>query len=171
MRTLTTIGRTFLAIAIVGIAFSSCKEKIEGELGEPFDKVAGLAGTWELTSFIQKDLNNPVKEERDLSSFYIQDGITPLQLTFGETDRSYSAAIEVGRNYFGTEGTWGYDDDQYPSSIYLFSETDTLTFDLGRMVREFDNTLLIELPRGCSLGTADAIETVVYKFEFARVNQ
>lgn len=173
MQLMKTMTNTLKAIAIVLIAaatFSACKEKIEGELGEPFDKVAGLNGTWELTSFIQKDLNNPIKEERDLSEFYIQEGITPLQITFNSDDRSYETAAEVGRNYFGEGGTWGYDDDQYPSSIFLFGESDTLLFDLGRMVRIFDNTLSVELPRGCSLGSASAIETVVYKFEFTRVN-
>ncbi len=170
MKTMTNTFKAFVILCITAAAFSSCKERIEGELGEPFDKVAGLNGTWELTNFIQKDLNNPVKEERDLSSFYIQDGITPLRLTFNSADRSYESAIELGRNYFGTGGSWAYDDDQYPSSIFLYGETDTLLFDLGRVVRTFDNTLSIELPRGCSLGTASAIETVVYKFEFTRVN-
>lgn len=170
MKNLKTTQKSLIALLAFALLLPACKEKIEGEIGEPYDKVAGMNGTWELTNFIQKDLNNPIKEERDLSSFYIQDGITPLQLTFDSNDRSYDVALEVGKNYFGTGGTWGFDDDLYPSNVILFDDTDTLQFDLGRMVRTFDNTLSIELPRGCDLGTADAVETVVYKFEFTRVN-
>lgn len=170
MKTLQFTQKSIIALLAFALLLPACKEKIEGEIGEPYDKVAGMNGTWELTNFIQKDLNNPVKEERDLSSFYIQGGITPLQLTFDSNDRSYDVALELGKNYFGTGGTWAFDDDLYPSIVILFDETDTLQFDLGRMVRTFDNTLSIELPRGCGLGTADATETVVYKFEFTRVN-
>ena len=46
------------ALVVVG----GCKPEISGELGEPFDKIEGMAGTWQLTAFTQQDLNSPVKE-------------------------------------------------------------------------------------------------------------
>ena len=156
-------------LLVVVVSNEGCKRTIEGELGDPFDKVKGMAGTWELRSFIQKDLNNPIKEERDLSEFYIVDGIPPLQITFGE-DRSYSVAITEGKNYFGSEGDWRFDNDEYPTFIYLENETDTLQFELGRVVREFDNELQIELPRGCDLGETNEVPTVIYRFIFNRQN-
>ena len=67
-----------MILAIVAIAFNACKPESTGELGDPFDKVAGMAGTWELSSFTQQDLNSPVKETRDLSAFYIDGTVTPL---------------------------------------------------------------------------------------------
>ena len=159
-----TALRTVLTLAMVAMAFNACKPESTGELGEPFDKVAGMTGTWELNSFTQQDLNSPVKETRDLSAFYIDGTVTPLQLTFN-ADRTYSIALEMGKNYFGEGGTWGFDDDLYPTYLELFSATDTLVYNLGGMVREFDQQLAIEYRRDCG-GTA----TNIYSFEFNRLN-
>lgn len=171
----TTSLNTSWLQALTGIllifALHGCKERINGELGEPFDKVAGMAGTWELVSFIQKDLNNPIKEERDLSQFYIVDGITPMRLSFTASDKSFEVAITEGRNFFGDNGTWYFDNDEYPTQVFLAGESDTSAFELGSVVRTFDQTLELELPRGCDLGTADESRTVVYRFTFNRVNE
>ena len=153
-----------LTLAFVAMAINACKPESTGELGDPFDKVAGMTGTWELSSFTQQDLNSPVKETRDLSAFYIDGTVTPLQLTFN-ADRTYSIALEMGKNYFGEGGTWGFDDDLYPTYLELFSTNDTLVYNLGGMVREFDQQLAIEYRRDCG-GTA----TNIYTFEFNRLN-
>ena len=164
MNTTYTSLSAALILAIVAIAFNACKPESTGELGDPFDKVAGMSGTWELSSFTQQDLNSPVKETRDLSAFYIDGTVTPLQLTFN-ADRTYSVALEMGKNYFGEGGTWGFDDDLYPTYLELFSTADTLVYNLGGMVREFDQQLAIEYRRDCG-GTA----TNIYTFEFNRLN-
>ncbi|MCH2199644.1 MAG: DUF5004 domain-containing protein [Flavobacteriales bacterium] len=163
--------RFFTLVFALTILFAGCKEEIEGELGEPFDKVAGLNGKWELTSFIQKDLNNPIKEERDLSQFYIIDGVTPLQLTFNSSDLSYTVAITEGRNYFGEGGNWRLDDPEYPTQVIMESATDTAAFDLGTIVRTFDSTMELELLRGCDVGGDNETQTVIYRFVFNRVNE
>ena len=170
------INQTGFLIAFVAIMLilSGCKPKPEGELGEPFDKVAGMLGTWGLTSFIQTDLNNPVKEERDLTSFFDDGIVTPMEITFKE-DRSYSVTIELGRNYFGDNGIWGFDDDDHPTYLVLESleidgtPSDTLQYELGAVIRTFDNTMSIEYNRLCGEG-ATAISTVVYSFNFNRIN-
>ena len=96
--------------------------------------------------------------------FYIDGTVTPLQLTFN-ADRTYSTVLEMGKNYFGEGGTWGFDDDLYPTYLELFSTNDTLVYNLGGMVREFDQQLAIEYRRDCG-GTA----TNIYTFEFNRLN-
>ena len=164
MNTTYTSLSAVLILAIVAIVFNACKPESTGELGDPFDKVAGMVSTWELSNFTQQDLNSPVKETRDLSAFYIDGTVTPLQLTFN-ADRTYSIALEMGKNYFGEGGTWGFDDDLYPTYLELFSTTDTLVYNLGGMVREFDQQLAIEYRRDCG-GTA----TNIYTFEFNRLN-
>ena len=164
MKTTYTSLTAVLIVAIVAMAINGCKPESTGELGDPFDKVAGMTGTWELSSFTQQDLNSPVKETRDLSAFYIDGTVTPLQLTFN-ADRTYSIALEMGKNYFGEGGTWGFDDDLYPTYLELFSTTDTLVYNLGGVVREFDQQLAIEYRRDCG-GTA----TNIYTFEFNRLN-
>ena len=164
MKTTYTSLSAVLTLAIMAMAINACEPESTGELGDPFDKVAGMTGTWELSSFTQQDLNSPVKETRDLSAFYIDGTVTPLQLTFN-ADRTYSIALEMGKNYFGEGGTWGFDDDLYPTYLELFSTNDTLVYNLGGMVREFDQQLAIEYRRDCG-GTA----TNIYTFEFNRLN-
>jgi len=163
MNTLKSLMLLLLSASIIG----GCREKIEGDLGGPYDKVKGMEGTWELTRFSQIDLNNPVLEERDLSEFFLVEGVTPLRLTFNGSDNSYSVQITEGKNYFGDGGTWSFDDPQYPSYLLLNDGLKEIEFELGRVVREFDTTLELDLRRGCgSDGTLT--ETVIYHFEFLR---
>ncbi len=146
------------------LLFTSCKPELKEDIGEPFDKVAGISGTWELTSFIQQDLNNPVLEERDFSDFYLTEGVDPLTITFNQDDRSYAVQIVEGKNFFGEGGTWSYDNDQYPTSLFLDDGSVENRFGLGSVVREFDNTLTIQLEKGCS----ETDLNVIYKFIFNR---
>ena len=78
-----------LPLVLASLFLWGCKPTTEGEIGDPFDKVQGMMGTWELSSFTQQDLNSPVKETRDLSAFFIDGVSTPIQLTFHE-DRTYA---------------------------------------------------------------------------------
>lgn len=149
---------------VVLLFFSSCKPDIPSDPGEPFDKVAGLNGTWVLHSFIQQDLNNPIKEERDLSKYYVVEGTNPLSITFNASDKSYSIDITEGKNFFGDGGEWNFDNDQYPSFVTLESGSETNVFGLGSVVREFDNTLTLQLEKGCS----ETELNVIYKFIFER---
>ena len=161
-----------ISLFILGLAViaSSCKPEVEGELGEPFDKVAGMSGTWELSTFLQKDLNNPIKEERDLSMVYINGVDQPLRLTFDATERTYQVEITNGRNFFGTDGTWSFDNDQYPTTLILDNATEVLEMNLGSVVRTFDNELSIELDKACINTEGDITQTVIYIFNFNRIN-
>ena len=158
------------SIALLVLAFVGCKPELKGELGEPFDKVQGMSGTWELSSFIQKDLNNPIKEERDLSQFYINGIDAPMSLEMSASDRAFSVDIINGKNFFGQEGTWMFDDDEFPTVIFFDNGVAILEFKLGRVVRPFDNTLSIELDRQCINAEGDELDTVVYIFNFNRVS-
>ena len=152
----------FLAVLCT---MAGCKERIEGELGTAFDKVAGMSGDWELTAFTQTDLNNPVQETRDLTSLYTVGATNPLTLTF-EEEGSYSVELEQGKNYFGEGGNWTFDDLNYPTYLVLHTGTDTLQFNLGAVVRPFDQTMSIEIRKGCA-----STETVIYSFDFNRKSE
>ena len=158
-----TLWSFFIATCMTGV-WTGCKPETNGEIGEPFDKVRGMIGTWELTAFTQKDMNSPVKELRDLSAFFIDGMVTPLQLTFDE-NRNYTVALELGKNYFGEGGSWGFDDEQYPTYLELYTPSDTIAYNLGGMVREFDQQMKIEYRRSCG-----STATNIYTFEFIRLN-
>lgn len=162
---ITTIALTMsLCLGWLG-----CKPDLQGELGDPFPKFEGMIGVWQLGNFAQQDLQSPLKEIRDLSSVYIDGQVTPLQLSLNE-DLSYSVAIEKGRNYFGTTGTWGLDDPDYPTKLILHAmdelgmPSDTFVYDLGAVVRPHDNLLDIVYDRPC-----DGDDVLAYTFSFNRL--
>jgi hypothetical protein len=156
-----------LIISVVTL-FSACRPDLKGELGTPSDKVAGLAGTWKVSKFSQVDLNNPIQEERDLTEFYVVDGQQILTLEFNGGDRTYNVIPGAGRNFFGTGGTWSFDNNDAPSTLILQNATETIELPLGAMVREFDNELSIDVPRFCEDGSGNRTNTVIYKFRFTR---
>ena len=162
MKTYKSIVAFVFAVALL----AGCKPEIKGELGTPSDKVAGMGGTWQLTSFRQQDPNNPVLEERDMSQFYIVEGITPMQLTLDVPTRTYTVAITQGKNFFGDSGTWQLDDEVAPSNITLMNATDTITMNLGNMVMPNTDTFGLEYHRVCS---SDQFKNVIYKFNFTRL--
>lgn len=161
------IRKIAFSILAASLLLVGCKPEPKGEIGTPFDKVSGFAGTWKITSFTQQDLNNPIKETRDLSDFYVVDGEEPLTLIFN-SDKTYSVQVGPGKNYFGTGGSWGFDNVEYPSFLMLYTPTDTIQLSLGSVVRSFDNALSLELPRTCTDSEGNVTNTVIYSFNFAR---
>ena len=54
----------------------------------------------------------------------------------------------------------------YPTFLLLDTGTDTLEFNLGAVVRPFDQDMSIEIQKGC-----DGTETVIYSFDFTRKSE
>ena len=156
-----------VAILLTG-GLMGCKPELQGELGEPFNKLEGMIGVWEMGSFSQTDLQSPLTEVRDLSELYIDGIVTPLRITLNE-DFTYSVAIEKGRNYFGEAGTWSLDDEEHPTYLILATEgaegmpMDTLQYNLGAVVRPHDDFLDIVYDRPC-----DGDPVLAYTFSFNR---
>lgn len=164
--------KIFITSTFIGLLLFGCKPEPTGTLGDPADKIAGMNSKWELTSFIQQDPNNPIKEERDLSEFYIVDGQTPYRLQFNKEGNTYTIETGPGRNYFGPGGTWGFDNPQFPSYLYLYSATDTVQTTLGSVIHDYDNTLNIELENYCEdATTGERTTSAIYKFSFNRISQ
>jgi hypothetical protein len=158
-------------LLIIAAGFSSCKPDVKGELGDPSDKVAGLNGKWEVASFVQQDPNNPIREERDLSEFYVVAGETPTRITFNKEDRTYAVEAGPGKNYFSTGGTWAFDNDQFPTYLYLYNATDTIQTLLGSIVTERNSQLEIELENYCTDAEGVKTTSAIYRFTFNRVNE
>jgi hypothetical protein len=160
--------RTFYLLSAMALLWS-CKPKVDGELGESFDKVQGINGTWEIAAFSQRDENNPIKEVRDLSQFYIVPGEDPTRITFNSANKTFAVEPGPGKNFFGTSGNWHFDDDNYPTEVILESPGDTAVLSMGTMPREFDSHLELELPRYCEDALGNRTPTVTYIFNIQRV--
>ncbi|MFN0032426.1 MAG: hypothetical protein ACKVOR_09720 [Flavobacteriales bacterium] len=161
-------NRILVLLVVLATGMATCKPRIEGELGEPFDKLAGINGTWQISTFSQRDENNPIKEVLDLSSFYVQAGVEATTISFNSSNMTYSIVPGPGKNYFGTGGTWHFDNNEAPSEITLESATDTTTLQMGTMPRTFDNYLGLELQRYCEDALGNRTATVTYIFEITR---
>lgn len=148
----------------VGLLYS-CNEE-EPVLAPPFSKVAGLHGTWVVSSVVQVDEQTVLKDEIDLTNYFVT-GSNLLALEFDSTDFTYVVQEGAGNNPFGSGGTWAFDDMDYPSEIYLYSAEDTLTVALGETIREFDNNLTLSWERFC--GDAETgTHILTYKYLFNR---
>ncbi len=162
--------KIFILATGIALAFAACKPDTNGELGSPANKLEGMAGTWEIASFKQQDPNNPIREERDLSEFYIMDGQVPYRVTFNSDSMTYSVAAGPGKNYFGSGGRWAFDNAEYPTYLYLYTPTDTLQTLLGGVVRPSDSQLNIELENYCEAADGSRTTTAIYTFTFNRLN-
>jgi hypothetical protein len=162
--------KTLLLTMGIALSLWACKPDTKGELGEESNKIEGITGTWEIVSFKQQDPNNPIREERDLSEFYIVPGQTPYRLTFDKATMTYGVAAGPGKNYFGTGGRWAFDNNEYPTYLYLYTPTDTLETLLGSVVRPSDNQLNIQLENYCEASDGSRTTTAIYTFTFNRLN-
>lgn len=161
-----------LVAMIITFLVGGCKPEPQGELGAPFDKVAGLHGTWELMSVFQADEVNDFLDDLELTSFY-RDGVTPaLSLTILE-DGSFAVSCMRGTNFFGNQGTWEINNPEFPSYLSLYQTDvfgnviDSLQADLGSVVLPHSNSMGLEIRRPCSDGE-EATFPVTYSFNFIR---
>lgn len=151
---------TFLAIVLLILA-AGCEETTY-EFGEPFSKLEGINGSFELTSVIQADERSTALDNTlDISEFFI--GAEPAVLTFNGSDFSYTLSPGTAPNFLGdTIGSWKFDDNEYPTEIQL-GTTDPVLLEMNRTIRTIDNTLEFRITRFCS-GEAG----VSYNYVFTR---
>lgn len=146
----------------VAITFNSCEKKVY-EIGTPTSKLDGINGAWNISAVTQIDEASPLKDEMDLSRFFIAPGEPALSLTFNSSDFTYTVIPGTGKNPFGESGKWAFDDVNYPSNVSLYSLTgDTVVMGLGRTIRPTDSSLFLNQQRTCE-GTP--VTTYQYIFD------
>lgn len=154
---------------ILLLGLNNCKKKTY-TLDPPASKVEGLGGDWELYSVVIIDEIDLAKAERDISQFYISDSSTSvLKASFTSADRSFEITPgSMGKNYLPTSGTWSFDDDNYPSYIFLKDDDGIVTrLKLQGPTRPQDQKLKFSFNRFCEIDAVDT-EYVGYRYEFNR---
>ncbi len=151
------------------LTLSDCKKETY-TLDPPGSKVEGISASWQINTVIQVDEIDLSKAERDLSDFYINEFSTALlEITFKSSDMTFIITPgSSGRNYLPSTGTWSFDDDNYPSYIYLVDSDGVITtLKLQGPTRPQDQQLKFSFQRTCML---DGVETeyVGYRYEFNR---
>lgn len=163
MKKLYKYGITSIVLGLfVAFTFYSCEKKVY-EIGDPVSKLEGINGTWNISGVTQIDEASPLKDEMDLSRFFITTTEPSLSLTFNSSDFTYSVIPGTGKNPFGESGKWEFDDMNYPSYVSLYATTgDTIVMGLGQTIRPTDSNLFLNQQKTCE-GTP--VTTYQYIFD------
>jgi len=156
------------------LAFSSCRNEPSTDFGEPFSKIEGIADEWELVEMFHSGIDvatssNVITNTIQLPQSYIGD--VPATLNF-TTDFTYSGTENGSKILFPTSGSWAFDDNDYPSKVFLTSGGETIELQLLAPVREkvdeFLHFLYIRPFGDCAPADAASRGTVGYEYKFAR---
>lgn len=162
-RTMKNFTRIFGIAAFTLLVVWACKKE-EAEIGTPYDKTAGMAGTWEVTAVALIDEQSVLKDEVNLSKYYLD---TAMRISFSAAEMAYEVSEGSGVNFFGESGLWMFDNPTYPAYLYLINTSDTardtITMEMGTTVNEYINNLDLKFPRTCG----DAVVSS-YRFSFTR---
>ncbi len=158
-----------LALVVVLLALSSCKEDIK-PIGDPLSQVNGIADTWKLYHVNQVDeLNDKSDNFIDVSTIIM--GATPAEITFNP-DKTFTLNPGTMRNFLPVDGSWAFDDEDYPSQIILTDSNGETVLDMLSPVREkVDNRLEVKYIRPIN-GCADLEGkrgAVSYEYYFERI--
>lgn len=161
MNRMKTIRISFLALLFIVVA--GCKKDIP-DIGKQYSPKTGINGTWKLSAVTLVDLSTPIPEEMDVSSYYTS-ASNQLTLQIDYAAGTYSVPDPGSAiNFFGTGGTWTYDEGDYPSAVTFYtSDMDTVSTELNAMVRDYDPTLGLNYTR-----TKCDAPNVTYQFTFTR---
>jgi len=151
----------------VALAVGGCRPEPFAPIGEPLDRVAGLVGDWNVVSVTQIDEVKLNLEEPDFSK-----DVTNLfdffefAVSFTEGG-AFTVAPGDAPNFVGvTEGTWAFDDPDYPTVLQLTEAGGTepsATFALNRLPQE-DLNLELRFER---YNAGELVLSYVYVFEKA----
>ena len=108
----------FFILLMAAPLFTACVEDDTPDIGEEGSKLDGINATWRLVEVNQQDDVSFTLETRNISDFLLADGNAP-QITFNSADKTYSVDAKGKLNFWGTEGSWTFDDDVAPTNITL----------------------------------------------------
>ncbi len=139
--------KKILSLALIVAALIGCKPDGYKDIGPSYDLTTGIDGSWQISEVEITDLTLPVPEGRDISEFYTK--TNPLKINFDAVAGTYMVVNpEVKGNNFGTQGTFRFNDPEFPSAVMLITaENDTLNMDLTNMVRSIDPKMGLKLTR------------------------
>ncbi len=107
----------YLYPILLALLFTQCKEELK-PIGEPFSQLEGINDTWQLTSIEQIDeLDKGDNAPLDVSNIMM--GTQAAIMTFNSSDFTYTLTPGTMRNFFPTNGTWFFDDNDFPAVITL----------------------------------------------------
>jgi len=144
-----------LMFGFLALAFIACRPEEYKDIGEPYSVITGIDGKWSLSAVEIEDRSFPQWETRDVSDYFVGPlSQNEVDIEFNAEAKSYQiTAVNLdGLPFTSMNGTYAFDDEEYPSNLYLFApgSSDTTSVGLGSMVRAIDPELKFqELKSSC----------------------
>ncbi len=142
-----------LITAVIITSFGSCKQEKQ-ELGPKASQVEGIVNNWILTKVDQIDVNVELAFQESDTLLDVSEAILtsiPMEVNISG-DGTYTFTDGDGRKMFDSlnTGTWGFDNDEYPSMIVFNKGTNQeANYPLIRPVRPQDPYLAIKYNKFC----------------------
>ena len=130
--------KKILIILVISISVFACQPDDIPPIGDKTDYKPMLSGTWNLVKFEQTDADAESKDfpeyatTKDLTNVFADHPYTDFSITFNSdgtfTSNQGSSYVQMLAN-----GTWAFDDSDYPSAIVLTSGSSSQTVSLGSL--------------------------------------
>ena len=129
----------FTALLILVLALTSCEPLEYGELGEPFSKIGGIAGTWKVIEVIQVDetalAQGGLYTEQDLTGlFNFSDYTITFNVDAGSQPSSFDVVTGGSPSFIDTSGTWTFDNNDFPTEVWLKHPDSTKYSSMMRLI-------------------------------------
>lgn len=162
----------FVFLLMIMVIVSGCRDVRDAELGDRFSKIEGLTLTkWEITSVTIVDGADPARSSRDFSEFYLN-GDSKLTLNF-QDDYTFMVEEGEGLNFLPLDGTWQFDEPDYPTKIILNAGTEPQELQLEAPTRKVDQELKVRYDKFFCVLEEGEPEVPVYSYRliFQRINE
>ena len=122
----------FTVFIILVLALASCEPVEYGELGEPFSKIEGIAGTWKVTELVQVDetalAQGGLYTEQDLTDHFNFSNYTiTFNVDAGSLPSSFDVVTGGSPSFIDTTGTWTFDNNDFPTEVW-FTHPDSIEY-------------------------------------------
>ncbi|QNR25616.1 DUF5004 domain-containing protein [Croceimicrobium hydrocarbonivorans] len=152
--------KKLLSLGLLALAISACRPEPFKEIGAPYSVITGINGNWDLEMVEVEDRSFPQWETLEFTDFFLDN---PVSINFNSNDNTYAISANSldGLPFSSLNGTYAFDDPEYPENLYLIStDGDTSTVGMGNMVRAIDpNMIFEELKNKCDAEYARYIYT------------
>lgn len=138
----------FMCGVFFSLALTSC-HKDNNAAVDASNKVEGINGNWKLVKVEQVDIFKGILNwTYDVTDMFVLDPANAPMLAFDSNAKTFNMTLNGMRNYFGpTTGSWGFDDDIYPTKVQLTNSGVTSDVALLSAIRKWDTNLKLRFIR------------------------
>ncbi len=168
-----------ILILIISIALGSlimsCQREELKPVGEPFNKAEQFNGTWTMSKVVQTDVDAAQKgfpmevQQKDLTTIFPNNPFTDLSITLTSSNMTFTVSKGASYSSWPASGTWELDKTDFPSKVFLYTQTDTLPLSISNL------SGIIEIPAKITFretkqkaAGANLVDAIYYDYSFTK---